>query len=45
MMETFIMSKILTLVEEPSGLGVGSDYWVVMHLLENSFENQMAASA
>jgi len=24
-----------------SDLGVGSDDWVVMHLLENRFENQM----
>jgi hypothetical protein len=39
------MRKTLTLVAETSGLHVGIDDWVVMHLLENSFENHMAEMA
>jgi hypothetical protein len=35
------LREILTLIEVGSDLGVGSDDWVVMHLLENRFENQM----
>jgi hypothetical protein len=35
------LREILTLIEVGSDLGVGRDDWVVMHLLENRFENQM----
>jgi hypothetical protein len=39
------LREILTLIEVGSGLGVGRDDWVVMHLLENRFENQMVETA
>lgn len=39
------LREILTLIEEGSGLGVGSDDSVVMHLLESRFENHMTETA